>query len=373
MNGPPGPPGRRWIRPDHAAALVLVTLGLAARLLVARRSFVLSDETLHLYLASPESLLEVYQWSLTNAHPPLFFILLGFWRRVVGVGWELCLLPAAFGAAFLWVAYLWARSLAGLASSLSTLALLAFLPQLVLLSAELRGYSLALLLVAGALVAFERGLRENAPGWVALSAVSMGLALGTHYLAVRSAAALFAYGAVRLLGRPSPRPVVRAWVASQAALAALFLFFYATHVSKLRGGGMERHAQSEWLRAAYLQAEDGPLAFALRQGASLFRFLFTSPAGALAALVLVLAGLAVAARERRPAALLLALPFVLAAAGGVLRLYPYGGTRHSIDLALYACAAIGIAVGRLTGDRLWVPLVLAGALAPAAFVLAGSN
>jgi uncharacterized membrane protein len=369
LNAPPGPPGRRWIRPDHAAALVLVALGLAARVLVARRSFVLSDESLHLHLASRESLLEVYRWSLTNAHPPLFFLLLGLWQRVVGVGWELCLLPAAFGAAFLWMAYRWTRSLAGLASSLTTLALLAFLPQLVLLSAELRGYSLALFLVAGALVALERGIREIAPAWVALSAVSTGLALGTHYLALRSAIALFAYGAVRLLGRPTPRPVLRVWVASQAALGALFLFFYATHLSKLRGGGMERHAQSEWLRAAYLQSEDGPLSFVLRQTAALFRFLFTSPAGALVALVLVLGGLALSARERPPAAVLLALPFVLATAGGVLRLYPYGGTRHSIDLALYACAAIGIAVARLTGDRLWVPLALAGALAPAAFAL----
>lgn len=369
MNGPPAPRGRRWIRPDHAAALVLVTVGLAARVLAARRSFVLSDESLHLYLASPESLSEVYRWSLTNAHPPLFFLLLVFWQRVVGVGWELCLLPAGFGAAFLWVAYLWARSLAGLVSALTMLAFLAFLPQLVLLSAELRGYSLALLLVAAALAAFERGLRGNAPGWVALSGVSMALALGTHYLAIRSAIALCAYGAVRLLGQPSTRPVVRAWVASQTALAAVFVFFYTTHLSKLRGGGMERHAQSDWLRAAYLQAEDDPLSFAARQSAALFRFLFTSPAGAISAAILVLGGLALAARERRPAAVLLALPFALAVAGGVLRLYPFGGTRHSIDLALYACAAIGIAVARLTGDRPWVPLVLAGALAPAAFAL----
>jgi hypothetical protein len=267
------------------------------------------------------------------------------------------------------MAYRWTRSLAGLASSLTTLALLAFLPQLVLLSAELRGYSLALFLVAGALVALERGIREIAPAWVALSAVSTGLALGTHYLALRSAIALFAYGAVRLLGRPTPRPVLRVWVASQAALGALFLFFYATHLSKLRGSGMERHAQSEWLRAAYLQSEDGPLSFVLRQTVALFRFLFTSPAGALVALVLVLGGLVFAARERPPAAVLLALPFVLATAGGVRRLYPSGGTRHSIDLALYACAAIGISVARLTGDRLWVPLALAGALAPAAFAL----
>jgi uncharacterized membrane protein len=365
---PPGPRQRRRLQADHVA-LLLVALGFVARLLAARRSFVGHDELLHLRLASPENLLEMYRWTLTNAHPPLFFVLLHYWQQVVGVGWQLCLLPVAFGTAFLWIAYRWARSLFGAISALTTLAALAFLPQVVLLSAELRGYSLALLLIACALAALERGLREDSAGWVALSAAAMALALGTHYVAIRSAIALFAYGALRILAVRAKRPVVGFWVASQVALAALFLFFYTTHLSKVRGGGMERLAQSDWLRASYLQAEEGALSFVFRQTAALFRFLFTSPAGALIAAALVLGGLAVAARARWPGAVLLALPFVLAAAGGLLRLYPYGGTRHSIDLALYASAAIGIAVARLTGERLWVPLLLAAALAPAAFAL----
>ena len=368
MNSPPGPRQRRLLPADRAA-LLLVALGLLARLLAARRSFVTTDELLHLQLASPENLLEMYRWTLTNAHPPLFFALLQYWQRVVGVGWQLCLLPVAFGTAFLWVAYQWARSLFSPTSALAMLAALAFLPQVVLISAELRGYSLALLLIASALAALERGLRKDSAGWIALSAAAMALALGTHYLALRSAATLFAYGALRVLAVRANRSVVRVWVASQIALAVLFLFFYTTHLSKVRGGGMERLAQGDWLRASYLQAGDGALSFVLRQTETLFRFLFTSPAGALIAAVLVLGGLAVAARAQWPSAVLLALPFVLAAAGGVLRLYPYGGTRHAIDLGLYASAAIGIAVARLTGDRIWVPLALAGALAPAAFAL----
>lgn len=327
------------------------------------------DEGYHVLIASPDTLLEVYRASLTNAHPPLFYVLLHLWQRVVGTGWQLCLLPVAFGTAFLWVAYRWARSLFGTAASLATLALLAFLPSLVLLSAELRGYSLALCLVACALAALERGLRENSPGWVALSAASMALALGTHYLALRSAVAVFAYGGVRLLASGPPPRLLRVWTISQAAVATFFLFLYRSHVSGLRGSGMERHAQSEWLEASYLQREDGSLQFLVRQTAALFRFLFDSPAAALLAAVLVLGGIALLARRQRPAAILLAVPFVLAAAGGLLRLYPYGGSRHSIDLALYACAAIGISVARMTGDRPWVPLLLGAALAPAAFAL----
>lgn len=368
MTPPPAGPEGRGFRGD-LAAILLVVLGLAARVLAARHSFVSPDEGMHVRLASPGSLEEVYRLSLTNAHPPLFLLFLHGWQQVVGLKWQLCLLPVAFGTAFLWVAYRWVRMLFGAIPALTALAFLAFLPTVVLLSAELRGYSMALFLVALGLAALESGLREESPGRVALAAGSMALALGTHYLALRPALAALAYGALRIVASRPPRPVVLAFAASQAALAGLFLFLYRSHLSNLRGGGMERDAQSDWLRASYLQAEDGPLSFAARQSAALFRFLFTSPAGAITAAVLVLGGLALAARERRPAAVLLALPFALAVAGGVLRLYPFGGTRHSIDLALYACAAIGIAVARQTGDRPWVPLVLAGALAPAAFAL----
>lgn len=359
---------RALLRPD-AAALLLVALGFAARLLAARQSFVGFDEDLHLRLASPESLRGVYLESLTNAHPPLFFVLLHFWQRLVGAGWQLCLLPVAFGTAFLWVAYRWARSLFGAAASLTLLALLAFLPSVVLLSAELRGYAMVLFFVACALAEFERALVRESAGWVTISAASMALALCTHYLALRSALALAAYAIVRLIASRPPSRLVRVWAGSQAVVAAVFLFLYRSHISVLRGSGMEQHAQTDWLQPDYFQRGDGALQFVLRQAAAVFRFLFSLPSIAAAAGALALAGIVLLARGRRPAAILLALPFVFAVVGGLLRLYPYGGTRHSIDLALYASAAIGIAVARLTGERLWVPLLLAGALAPAAFAL----
>ena len=367
MTGAAVPREPGLLRPD-AAALLLVALGFAARLLAARQSFVGFDEELHLRLASPESLREVYLETLTNAHPPLFFVLLHFWQRLVGAGWQLCLLPVAFGTAFLWVAHRWARSLFGAAASLTLLALLAFLPSVVLVSAELRGYATVLFLVACALAAFERALVRASAGWVAISAASMALALGTHYLALRSALALAAYAAVRLIASRPPSLLVRVWAASQAIVAAVFLFLYQSHISALRGSGMEKLAQTDWLQADYLQRGDGAQ-FVLRQAAALFRFLFSVQSLAAVAGALALAGIVLLARARRPAAILLALPFVLSVAGGLLRLYPYGGSRHSIDLALYASAAIGIAVARLTGERLWVPLLLAGALAPAAFAL----
>lgn len=326
------------------------------------------DEVLHLQIANSASLLETYRFSLTNAHPPLFMLLLHVWKEIVGTGWQLCLPSVAFGSAFLWAAYRWSLSLFGTAAALLILSLLAFLPSLVLLSVELRGYALLLCLMAAALAALERALKERSPRWLAISAALSGLSLLTHYSALRFALAASVYTAVRVGVERAPGKFVRAWVVSQGAVAAVFLWLYASHISTLRGSALEREAQGWWLQAAYFRAgQESPLQFLWRQTASLFRYLFSSPVSGMVALVLVLAGIAWLAGKRQPATFLVALPLAFGALGGLLRLYPYGGTRHSIDLVLFSCAAIGVSLSRFTAERVWVAIALAVALAPAAF------
>lgn len=97
--------------------------------------------------------------------------------------------------------------------------------------------------------------------------------------------------------------------------------------------------------------------------------MFSTPAAGIVAGLLLLCGAALLAARRQPSTILLISPFALAGAGGLLRLYPYGGSRHSIDLGLYACAAIGVALARLSVDRPWVALALAALLAPAGFAV----
>ena len=65
---------------------------------------------------------------------------------------------------------------------------------------------------------------------------------------------------------------------------------------------------------------------------------------------MVATGIAVLASKMRPTAILLALPFVLGAAAAVVGVYPYGGTRHSAYLLLFAAAAMGV-----TGAVVTVP------------------
>ena len=368
---PPEPSGRRLAFREDGAALLLVGAGLAVRLLAARGSSLSGDEALHFQLASAPDAAAVYRISLTNAHPPLFLVLLHFWRLVAVSEWGLRLLPLAFGAAFLWTAYRWAASLLGKAAGLGALALAAFLPPLVSLSAEVRAYALLLVLAAAALWQLERAFESSSPGRMTLSAALLALAILTHYAALRVAAAAFVYAAARLYRQRGPRRLAVAWAACQAGIGALFVFLYATHLSQLRGNALEREARADWLRTGYLQAGESPLRFAGRQTLSLFQFLCSSRAAGVALLALTVAGIWRLARRRNAAAaLLLGSTFLLAAAGGLLDLYPLAGTRHSIDLALFAAAAAGAALAPLLERSPWAALALAAALVPAGLAAA---
>jgi hypothetical protein len=160
-------------------------------------------------------------------------------------------------------------------------------------------------------------------------------------------------------------------MAGQAVLAALAVFFYATHIVHLRGSSLEQEVQGTWLQEAFLRQGQGAAAFLARRTLSLFQYFFSTKAGGAVALVLFAGGVAWLAIRRVPVAILLAVPFALAAAGGLLAVYPYGGTRHDVDLAIFAYAGTGLALARLTGERLWAAVAVAAALVVSGFLVSG--
>lgn len=373
MTEAPAPRIERWLR-DHAdlTAALVIALGLVARLRAARGPFRTPDEVLHLEMAGAGSVADLYRASLGNAHPPLFLILLHYWRTVAASDWSLRLLPVAFGTLFLWAFHRWARRLFGEGAALFGLAFAALLPSVVLVSSELRGYALLLCMIAAALAALERALDEASPGWMAAFAACAVLALLSHYAALRFAAAAFVYAAARLAIRPRSPRLLAAFALSQAALAGVALFLYISHLSALHGGALEREARSTWLGEAYFPGSGvGPVAFLARQTISLFHYLFSATVPGLVALGLCVLAVVRLARRREASFVLIGLPFAIAAAGGLGGVYPYAGTRHSIDLAIFAAAGVGVALAPIVGERRWAALVAVAALAPAAFLAAG--
>ncbi len=369
-------PGADESRVPHSTAPVaaaLIALGALARLRAANAPFLAPDEALHLQMAGAPSLAEVYRGSLGNAHPPLFVLLLHGWMKIARTDWALRLLPVVLGVLALVAAWSWTRRLIGENAGLLALALLSLLPSIVLVSSELRGYALLLATSAAALAMLERGLDEGSPASLAGFGVFGVLALLSHYAAFRVAAAAVAYSAVRLFFAPRRRRLVAAWAASCAALAGVAAFLLGTHASKLRGGPLEAEVRSTWLAEAYFRGGGVREAavFLARQTLSLLHYVFSATGPGLVALALYAAAVVLLGRERRPAWLLLALPPAFAAAGGLLAVYPYGGTRHDLDLALFLSAGAALGLSRATGERRWVTVATAAALAPAAFLAAG--
>lgn len=337
---------RQW----WTSALLLLA-GTGARLWLAGRTFLNPDEALHYFVAAQPSLEQTYTVSLTTAHPPLMFFLLHGWIKL-GSSEVLLRLPFVMaGVLFGWMLFLWVRRIAGDGAALFALAMVMFAPSLIALSAEVRQYSLLLFFCTTCLYALERGLQENSIKWIAVSGIGLWLALFTHYSASIFAAAAGLYGVAHLFGATGLRIRTKAvWAAEQVVALGICAVLFFTQVSKLRQSGVPSEIAATWLsQSTFHPGHDHVLIFALNKTVLLFRYFFSH--GSIGVVMLLLFVVAVVAlfagkaktQSLRPVAVLLALPFVIAIAVAVAGLYPYGGTRHDVVLALFAIP--GIAIG----------------------------
>ena len=136
----------RWL---HARLNLFVYGVIAAGFLwpgayAAGRSFLNPDEALHYLIPNQSSALFAYRISLTNAHPPLIYLLLYYWS-FLGRSELMLRFPSVLaGTALCWAAYKWIGILFGKAAGVIGLILVAFSPVMIALSAEVRAYALLL-------------------------------------------------------------------------------------------------------------------------------------------------------------------------------------------------------------------------------------
>jgi hypothetical protein len=356
--------------------VVLVALagGLAVRVLAASGTWLNPDEALHYLLANQKSVTLAYRSSLTNAHPPLFVVLLYFWR-IFGTS-ELALrsISVLTGTATIWLVSKWLGRAVDRTTGAVAAVLFAFLPPLVALSAEVRHYATLMLFMAVALYFLERAFQERSQAKLLFFAAILWAAILTHYSAFWFTCALAVYAAARILAsRPGAR-FTFCWLASQLVAAATYVFLYVTHIRRIRGGAMAHEAFTGWLRSGIFRSgEESASAFVARTTTAVFQYLFASPRIGIVALAGFAGGLAVLIiRRLRPGpgtradlALLLVLPFAFSCAGALVGVFPYGDTRHTVFLSLFAVAGISILLARLAARRAWLAVSLAAVLAGA--------
>ena len=337
--------------------------GFFLRLDRAWTTFLNPDEALHYFLAHQSSLRLAYEASLTTAHPPLMILFLHLWALLGGSELFLRLPFVAAGMVSSWVMFLWVERVANRRAAHLALAMFLFAPSLVSLQAEIRQYSFLLLFSACCLYFLEKAVQENSLPAMALSAAFLDLALLTHYSALIFAASAGVYALLLLRKRPG-REVVIAWIGGQVSALAILLFLFETQVAMLRESGLPSEIAATWLRGSVFHpGEDRILIFAWAGTLRLFRYFFSHGTVGAAGLFLFLFSLVVivgrSKREvrglARELALILLLPFAITLGTAVAGVYPYGGSRHDVVLAMFAFPGVAIGLDRLRIGKIEAP------------------
>jgi Dolichyl-phosphate-mannose-protein mannosyltransferase len=375
-----------WLRnnADVIALFVLLT-GFLARLWAASGTFLNPDEALHFRLANQPSLLLAYRASLTNSHPPLLFLLLHLWQAF-GTS-EICLrLPSVIaGTAFCWIFFRWLAKAAGELSGFIGLLFAAWLLPVLFLSAEIRQYALLCAFLMGAVYSFDKAFEKNSSGWIALFTLCLCLAGLSQYSGFLLIIALGFYALFRIFTeRPSTKLLVW-WAVGQLVVLGLAGFLYKTHLSKLAATSESHAAVSGWLRdfiphSYFDPAHDNPIAFVLGHSFGVFQYFFGQLAVGdlmgllfLIALVFLLRGKGAAdARTSRQLGIFLFLSFAVGAVASLIRVYPYGGSRHVAYLLIPAMTGVSVMIARMASGR-WLRGIAIAALMIAACLIFGKQ
>jgi Dolichyl-phosphate-mannose-protein mannosyltransferase len=399
MTEPPAPL-EDWLERHRAAvAIVVLGIGFLLRIRAAGHNYLNPDEALIYIVANQPSLAASYKLSLLEAHPPLYYFLLHFWR-LLGRSELILRLPSVLaGSAAPWFIYKWLKIVFGARTAWIGLLLVTFSPAVISLSAEARQYALLLFFLAAALYFLESALEESSSARMALFGLFLFLAIVTHYATLWFAIAsgIYALGRFRpglrkardhqggraessgrrpdrVESRRSPpsRAVAKVWLGAMAGAAALFLFFYATHIARLRSSGLiSQMENTSWISGLYFHpAKTSALQFLLGHTVWFFEYLVGQEAIGFMMAAMFLVVVCLLLDPQRPLAgkapprliaLLLFLPFLMAIGAGLARLYPYGPAREDLWLAPFAMAGAGYGLSELGGRRrAWPGLGLAG-------------
>jgi hypothetical protein len=381
--GQPSREQRSGIVPNLFAAGVLAA-GFCWRLWLAHATFLNTDEAWHLSVANQNSLMEAYRASLTLAHPPLLVFVLYFWKYLGSSDLFLRLPGVLAGTIFCWVFYKWLALLFGRAAAWCALIFAAFLPPMIVLSAELRQYSWMLLFAVSAAYLLERACSENS--WLAmlLSSLCLWLAMLSHYSAFLFAGALGIYAIVRVSAQRPAKAVIGIWAGGQTIGVALAAFLFTSHITKLGAvypGAPLRRFGDFYLADVYFHpGKETLLHFLYRGTFGIFRFICAQRTAGHLTTVLFVVGLvlllwkgetlqAIGSKGSGPQenasqngesssfprsrnlALLLLLPFFLNWIAVIAGFYPYGRTRQCVFLAIFGIAGVSYCLARIAGNR----------------------
>ena len=354
-------------RSAEAVALAIGASGGGVRAHGCLDPWLNPDEGTYFQLALARSWEDFFAGVVANAHPPLQYLIL---RGLSAISTDFAWLRAPSliaGSLAVYAMGRLGREAAGWRTGLLAGALLAVSPGSILLSQVMRPYALLLLLLTTSAWMALRHLRTHAPRDLVLHALTLGLAMMTHYSAFVTAPV---FGAL-LLGEAiaSRRPLRELALrgAAQGPLLALAFASWWLHLRPyLLGQPLQTEAQRGWLEPfLHDGVRDSWLGFVGVQ-----RYLLGSDLEAVAVLLFTLGGLGLLLARRYPLVVLSSGVLAAAAGAALLDQLPFGSSRHSAYLATFTLPVIAASVG-LAWDRGWRHGTAAVAAVSAALVWPG--
>lgn len=305
--------------------LILTALaGLAVRWYVGARTFVSFDEWQHLFMAGSPRWTDLAFELRTNAHPPLFFLLLGIIVRMGHPAFYRMISVCAGAGSIVAVGLIARRIFTSPAIQLACAVAFALSLDAIAISVEVRSYQLAIFFTLIAFWAWEEQIAGKNAAWTSVVfAVFSSLAVLTHYSAIFFLTACVMVSALFIRS-------ARSWL-SFAAPCVVFGIEYVVHAAAQPPQG--------YLFDFYFGKTPGESlpAFLLRNARNFLNLFSPVEVGSTAIFLLIFAVLAAVAwtlsrRLRTPAgaAILVASLIILEiAAASLVMKYPFGGLlRH---------------------------------------------
>ncbi len=290
---------------------------------------------------------QIWTNSLKVTHPPALILLTHVVSLISRRELALRMIPVLAGTVFPFVVFLWLRRVAGKTAGMAAMLLLTLSPALVTKSAELRSYTLALLLASCALLAFEKAVDGGGPKAIWIFNFLLWACIFSDYSMAWFAGGMAICAVLRL--RRAPAAAKAGWWAGQAVAMGMYGILLRVQIRPFLSVNFH-----DWLHFAFPRAGNR-LTFPIVNSVKQFVYLMDSKVlGGLAAavfagaVVLLWTGRAGVERQKsRALALLLTVPFPLAIAGAYAHIFPFGPTRHTLVIGMFGAIGIAIAAGKL--------------------------
>jgi mannosyltransferase len=204
----------------YGAILLLILLASFLRLSTLGRESLWLDEAIS-YLTAQLPVSQIVNNTVQSSHPPLYYLLLNFWLKIVPDGdtavkllsvlWNLLLIPAT---------YFFSQQMFGKrAVSLTAAALITISPFQILYSQELRMYTQLMFLVVAGTAAYWQARQKESTGWWLVAGGCFLLAIYTHLFAFLALAGIGLHALLEI------RTKRRAFWATAAIIAVILIAF----------------------------------------------------------------------------------------------------------------------------------------------------